>query len=176
MGMLQPSSRVGMVLLAALVLTSGCASHGTTHVDERPGTPLRRYRTAVVEVTSTVDAAGDVVSQLAQAILRQLRAQQVFAHVAATAASPDHAFDLIVAVQITDVRRVDLADRLQRGALAGRGALEATVALIDGRSQQTFAKAKVTGSTAVDLLFSGTTVQAVQRAAEHVVAFVAQYR
>jgi hypothetical protein len=164
MGMLQPSSRVGMVLLAALVLTSGCASHGTTHVDERPGTPLRRYRTAVVEVTSTVDAAGDVVSQ------------QVFAHVAATAASPDHAFDLIVAVQITDVRRVDLADRLQRGALAGRGALEATVALIDGRSQQTFAKAKVTGSTAVDLLFSGTTVQAVQRAAEHVVAFVAQYR
>jgi hypothetical protein len=46
---------------------------------------------------------------------------------------------------------------------------------MDGRSQQTFAKATVTGSTSVDLLLSGTTAQAVHRAAEHVVAFVAQY-
>ena len=145
MGVLQTSYRMGLALLAAMALTTGCASYGTTHVDERPATPLRRYRTAVVEVTSTVDAAGDVVSQLEQAIIRQLREQQVFAHVSAPAASPDHALDLTVAVQITDVRRVDLADRLQRGALAGRGALAATVALIDGLSQQTFAKAKVTG-------------------------------
>lgn len=173
---LQTSYRVGMALMAAMALTTGCASHGTTHIYERPATPLRRYQIVVVEIASTVDAAGDVVSQLEQAIIGQLREQQFFAHVSSTAASPDQAFDLKLAVLVTDLRRVDIADRLQRGALAGRGTLEATIALIDGTSQQTFAKAKVTGTTSVDLLFSGTTAQAVHRVAEQVVAFVAQYR
>jgi hypothetical protein len=174
--MLQTSYRVGMMFMAAMTLTTGCASHGTTNVYKRPATPLRTYRTLVVEISSTVDAAGDVVEQLEKAIIGTLRERQLFADISSAAASTDQAYDLKLAVVVTNLRRVGIADRLQSGALAGRGIVEADITLIDGKSQETLAKAKAAGKTSVDLLFSGTTLQAVRRVAEEVVAFVAQYR
>ena len=49
--------------------------------------------------------------------------------------------------------------------------LVAAVVVIAGCAAQ----GTVVGKTSVDLLFSGTTTQAIHRAAEQVVAFVAQY-
>jgi hypothetical protein len=166
---------MGVVLMAGVALTTGCASQGTTRISTRPTTPLRSYRTLAVEVSSTVDAAGDVVGQLEKAIINALRERQLFERVYATMAATDQAFDLKLAVLVTDLRRVDAGDRLQSGPLAGRGTLDADIALIEGKSQKTLAKAKMTGKTSVDLLLSGTTAQAVRRAAEQVVTFVAQY-
>jgi hypothetical protein len=80
-----------------------------------------------------------------------------------------------LAVRITDLQRVSVGDRLQSGPLAGRGSLEANLTLIEGKSQQTIAQATVVGKTSVDLLFSGTTAQAIHHVAEQVVAFVMQY-
>lgn len=175
MRMLQTSYRVGVMLMVTMTLTTGCASDSTTHVYKRPATPLRTYRTLGVEISSTVDAAGDVVEQLEKAIIGPLRERQLFAHVSSAATSTDQAYDLKLAVVVTALRRVGIADRLQSGALAGRGTVDADISLIDGKSQETLAKAKATGQTSVDLLFSGTTLQAVRRVAEEVVAFVAQH-
>jgi hypothetical protein len=161
------------VCLAVVLVAAGCAAQGTSHVATPPPRPLRQYQTVMVRISSTVAAAGDVISQLEQLIIRQLQEQHLFTHVSAPAAH--QAFDLTLAVRITGLRRVGVEDRLQSGPLAGRGILEADVTLIEGKSQQTIAQATVVGKTSVDLLFSGTTTQAIRRAAEQVVAFVVQY-
>jgi hypothetical protein len=166
-------AHLAVVLVAAVVVMAGCAAQGTTHVTTPPLRPLRQYQTVMVKISSTVAAAGDVISQLGEVMIRQLREQHLFTYVSAPAAH--QAFDLTLAVQITDLRRVGVEDRLQSGPLAGRGTLEADITLIEGKSQQTIAQATVVGKTSVDLLFSGTTTQAIHRAAEQVVAFVAQY-
>ena len=155
-------ARLAVVLVAAVVVMAGCAAQGTTRVSTPPPRPLRQYHTLAVEVSSTVEAAGDVISQLEQAIIRQLREQQLFAHVTARTAA-QQAFDLTLAVRSTDLRRVSVEDRLASGPVAGRGTLKA------------LAQATVAGKTSVDLLFSGTTAQAIHRVAEQVVAFVTQY-
>jgi hypothetical protein len=168
-------ARLAIGLVAAVAVTAGCAAAGRTHVSTPPPRPLRQYHTLAVAVAATVEAAGEVTGQLEQAILRHLRERQLFARVSVPAATAPRAFDLTLAVRITDLQRVGIGDRLQSGPMAGRGTLTADIALIEAKSQQTIATATATGTTSVDLLFSGTTAQAVHRVAEQVVAFVARY-
>lgn len=167
--------RLPWMPLAILSLLVGCASGGTT----TPTQPLAQtlgssYKTVAIKViASAPDADADALS-LENAIITELRKEPRFTKVISRTGSPDTKVDLVVNANITDIRKVSQSKRVMLGGLAGRGSVTVQADLVDGKSGRKLGSFSSEGKTSGGTVFSGTTEQALRRAAEQVAGFVRQ--
>jgi Domain of unknown function (DUF4410) len=162
----------GAILLVLLSLT-GCASTGLIqHASPiATGTPVS-IDFALVETSSTpgnLEAEHRLLNEL---IVSDLRASGVFSEVDGGPASIGASNGIKIKVVIREINKISQGQREWAGALAGRARIlaEATVSdLSSGRLIETFEAAGVSSGGSN---YSGTTDEAIQRAAEQVVAQV----
>jgi hypothetical protein len=158
-------ARLLLATSVALVL-GGCASSGVLTGAVPPAGGLGRFRTVSVKVESRVADTQEEAKSLGELIVAGLQKPgrwQV----------DDQDAELVLTATLTDIRKVPRAARLIGGALAGQASVDADVVLRDARGAE-LGRFHVTGKSSGGTIFAGTTDQALERAAEQVVAFIEQ--
>jgi hypothetical protein len=162
----------GAILFVLLVLT-GCASSGLVqHASPiATGTPVS-IDFALVETSSTIGGLEAEKNLLNELIISDLRARGVFGEVGGEPVAAGVTNGIKIKVVIKEIKKISHGEREWAGALAGRAEIlvEATVSdLNSGKLIETFeAKGESSGGSNL----AGTTEEAIQRAAEQVVAQV----
>ena len=162
----------GAILFVLLILT-GCASSGLVqHASPiATGTPVS-IDFALVETSSVagnLEAENHLLNDL---IISDLRARGVFGEVDGEPAAAGVTNGIRIKVVIKEIKKISHSEREWAGALAGRAQIlvEATVSdLNSGKLVETF---EAEGESSGGSNLAGTTEEAVQRAAEQVVAQV----
>lgn len=161
--------RRGRRLLSAML--AGCVSSGSADVRTPLSPTVARMRSAVVRVTSTVRNSEEATQELEGAIVEQLRQRRAFERVYSGIAAPDRRADVSVDARVVQFTGVSELARGLVGAFAGQAVIVADVEL-RGTDGEVLGAAKVEGRSSAGTAFAGTTMQAVQRAAEQVADFV----
>jgi hypothetical protein len=163
-------------LLAGLFvgsIFSGCASSSGTI---SPVHPVMTYKPAPfdsIQVATTSDLA-DLESEkqsFNDHVLSDLRETGIFTNVSELNTNNSAATGIKVESKITEIKKVSEDARLWFGGLAGRARIAVQVTVIDlgsGKQVETFEAIGISGGSAR----SGTTEEAVERAAEQVAAEV----
>jgi len=158
-----------ILLVAPLLLFTGCASSGASRFSQPLNTKLSNYKTVVVSVKSNVANTEALVMQIEGAILSALKNQGKFLKVSSSVIGNAADTELKVAVTITEVEDVDTFNRVMLGAFAGQGKVHADLELTESQSGKILAKGSIEGKTSGGSIFAGTTPEAAERVAEEVV-------
>ena len=164
-----PSIRYAPALSVALVLTA-CASSGHRHVT-MPTTRLSNVNTMLVDVSSDLDDAKKEAIEFEATVAMIARETLPFQQVLTKRHSPEASVDVRVEARIVRLEKVTPASRALHGILAGRARVAADVMLIDVTTRAVVGRFTVEGQSS----FVGMTEQAIKRASEQVVAFVAAH-
>jgi hypothetical protein len=162
----------GLSLFVFLAL-AGCVSSGVIQRASpvAVSTPVS-IDFALVEISSTIDDLETEKHLLNEFIVSDLRGHNVFGDVDGDPASAGASTGIKIKVVIKGIKKISRSEREWGGALAGRALirLEATVSdLSSGKLIETF---EVEGESSGGSNLAGTTDEAIQRAAEQVVAEV----
>jgi hypothetical protein len=160
-------------ILFGLVTLMGCASSG---VIQHAG-PVATSTPVSIDfaLVETFSALGDLETEkhlLNALIVSDLRGHNVFEEVVGDPAAAGAGSGIKIKVDIKEIKKISHSERQWAGALAGRARIvvEATVSdLSSGKLIETFA---AEGESSGGSNLAGTTDEAVQRAAEQVVAQV----
>jgi len=165
-------SRYAAVLACLLVLT-GCASSGwVQHASPvAAGTPVS-IDFALVETSSTVEGLEAEKHLLMELIVSNLRGHGIFDEVSADPAAAAAADGMKIKVVINEIRKVSHNQRVWAGAMAGRARIVVAVTVSDLNSGKPIETFEATGQSSGGSNLAGTTEEAIQRAAEQVVAQV----
>jgi hypothetical protein len=164
----------GLLLLISLALI-GCASGGTTTAVQPLTASLgSKYKTVLVNVSTSVPDTNSDAQALENEIVTELRKNPAFTKVISATGAPDAKADLRLEAKIVDLRKVSAGKRVMLGGLAGRGRVKVDTDLVDGKSKKVLGSFTSEGKTSGGTAFAGTTEQALRRAAEEIAAFVAQ--
>lgn len=158
--------RTALAACAAWTL-SGCSSSGTLSVATPVAAP-RRFDTALVDVTSPLGSGWVEAWQIEETTATLARRRHVFDTVLSRRAAPDARADLIIQGQLVELRGVS-AEQRSDGGLVGKARVVVDVTLRDGTTNAVVARFVVDGRSSTN----GATEQAVLRAAEQTVAFLA---
>ena len=159
------------LLSSCLLLTFvGCTSSGVV----RSASPVSTSAPVsldfiLVETSSALDNSEADRQLLNEAIITGLRETQVFGDVSGNKAEVNSSSGMKIQVDIQKIKRVSLDARVWFGALAGRAQILAQVTVSDlksGNQIQSFETEGKSGGSAM----AGTTDEAIQRAAQRVVA------
>jgi hypothetical protein len=136
-----------------------------------PATHLGTYQTVLVQVSSDVKdrtkEAIEIEATVAMIAREKLRFQQVLTQRHA----PDAKGDLCIEARIVRLENVTAESRNRSGVLAGRARVTADVVLIDVVTGAVAGRFTAEGESSG----AGTTEQAIKRASEQIVPFVAAY-
>ena len=161
------------IILFVLSTLAGCASSGgIQHASQiATGTPVS-VDFALVETSSALGGLGTEEHLLETLIVSGLRGRDVFEEVGGDPAAAGASSGIMIKVVVKEIKQVSQSEREWAGALAGRARIlvEATVSdLSSGKLIETFA---AEGESSGGSNLAGTTDEAIQRAAEQVVAQV----
>jgi hypothetical protein len=161
-------------LLVLLTLT-GCASSGAIrHASPIATSSPVSIDFALVEISAGSDGLEIERHLLDELIVSELRGRNVFGDVDEKLADASGSSGIKIKVEIKEIKRVSKGEREWAGALAVRAQIVVEAAVSDlssGKLIETFA-AQGESSGASNLAGTGTTEEAIQRAAEQVVAQV----
>jgi TolB-like protein len=164
----------GLLLLLSVALV-GCASGGTTTAVQPLSASLgSTYKSVLVDVSTSVPETASDAQALENEIITELRKNASFTKVISATGAPDAKADLRLKAKIVDLRKVSAGKRVMLGGLAGRGRVKVDTDLVDGKSGKVLGSFTSEGKTSGGTVFSGTTEQALRRAAEEIAGFVAQ--
>lgn len=160
-----------------LLFVTGCASTGSSTINQPVSVKLSHFKSATVEVkssmTNTPERLDEFMVQLENRIIAKLRARRAFEKIYSQAETDSHS-DLQIILILTKVRDVDNFDRVMWGALAGQAKTEATLELREQATGNLIGSGKIEGKSSNGTVFSGTTTEAVDRVADQVVNLVEQ--
>jgi Domain of unknown function (DUF4410) len=168
---------LGLILscIASSLLVTGCQSTGKSNLREPLVVKLGQFKSATVEVKSTVTKPpkrlDEFMAQLESRIIARLRSTNAFTRIY-PAAAIDSPSELKILVTITKVRDVDNTDRLMWGAFAGQANSQATVELLEQPSGKLLGVGDIEGKSSGGSVMAGTTLEAVDRVADQVVRLV----
>jgi hypothetical protein len=172
----------GFTFFALLLslLTSGCASSGRSTVQQPFGTKLAQFKSASIQVTSTVAKPSanleEFKVQLESRIIAKLREKQVWGKIYSQVSAGDAKPELNVSVTITAVRDVSNFDRVMWGAMAGQAKTTAKVEVREVSSGKLLGAGDIEGKSSGGSVVAGTTSEAVERVADEVVKLVVDHR
>jgi hypothetical protein len=160
-------------ILFGLVILIGCASSGAIqHASPlATGTPVS-IDFALVEISSAIGGLEIEKHQLDEFIVSDLRGHDIFDEVGDDPLAAGASTGIKIRVVIKEIRKVSRSEREWGGALAGRALIlvEANVSdLSSGKRIETF---EAQGESSGGSNLAGGTDEAIQRAAEQVVAQV----
>jgi len=162
----------GMILLVLLAF-AGCASSGAI----RQVSPISARAPvsvdfALVETTTAIAGLEPETRLLNDLVISGLRGRQVLGEVDGIPAADGSPGGIKIAIKILEIKKISSDERQWAGALAGRAHIlvEAKVTdLSSGKPVETF---QAEGQSSGGSNLAGTTDEAVQRAAEQIVAEV----
>jgi hypothetical protein len=156
-----------------LLILTGCASSGLVqHASPIATRTPVSIDFALVETSSTIGGLEAEKNLLNELIVSDLRARGVFDDVGGEPAAAGVTDGIKIKVVIKEIKKITRSQREWAGALAGRARIlvEATVSdLSSGKLIESF---EAEGESSGGSNLAGTTEEAVQRAAEQVVAQV----
>lgn len=160
-------------LLLILLTLAGCASSGAIkRISPIPASVSISVDFALVKTSSALAGLEAETQTLNDLIISGLRGRQVFGDVDADPAAAGSSDGIKVEIKILEIKKISREQRQWAGALAGRARLlvQATVTdLNSGKPIETF---EAEGLSSGGSNLAGITDEAVQRAAEQVVAEV----
>ena len=163
--------------IAGSLFVTGCESTGKSTLREPLTAKLRQFKSATVEVKSTVPKPpkrlDEFMAQLESRIIARLRSTNAFARMY-PAAAIDSPSELKILVTITKVRDVDNTDRIMWGAFAGQANSQATVELLEQPSGKLLGIGDIEGKSSGGSVIAGTTPEAVDRVADQVVRLITE--
>src|SRR5579862_9486090 len=125
-----------------IFLVAACA--GGNLKTTGPSTPLpASYQSVKVVFQTTAKNSTEIVSDMRGAILGQLLGDGRFTRVA----GPDDAADLILNVDITNYRHVEVVERVFMGVSAGSNRLTVAVSVTDGQTGAVLRQFEATGES-----------------------------
>ncbi|MFI4891263.1 MAG: hypothetical protein ACHQIL_12095 [Steroidobacterales bacterium] len=156
---------------------AGCASSGAVRTVSAPaGNIVVAHEVARVTATSTVADAGKEVQLLSALVISGLEKSGKFERVTGSPDIAPNGAGVAIAAEIRDLRGVSEAGRIWFGGLAGRARLLVHVTLTDASTSAQLEGFDAEGRSSGGTIFAGTTDQAIQRAAEQIVAEVVKLR
>ena len=161
--------------IAGSLFVTGCESTGKSNLREPLTTKLSQFKSATVEVKSTVakppKRLDEFMAQLESRIIARLRSTNAFARIY-PAAAIDSPSEIKILVTITKVRDIDNTDRIMWGAFAGQANSQATVELLEQPSGKLLGIGDIEGKSSGGSVIAGTTPEAVDRVADQVVRLI----
>jgi hypothetical protein len=164
-----PSVRCALTLCVAALLT-GCGSSGRVQVTI-PAARLGGYNTALVQASSGIEDTKKEAIQLEATAAMIARNKLPFQQVLTKRDSPEALVELRVEARIVQLERVTALTKELYGKMAGRARLVAEVVLVDAATGNVVARFTAEGQSST----SEGMEQAIKRAAEQIVAFVAAH-
>ena len=166
------AAKLAMLLLVGLSL-AGCVSSGWVH-NASPITATKPFDLdlILVKATSSFKNVEAEKQMLSDAIASGLRDTQMFQAVGEDRAGLGPGSGIMIEARIVQIKKVSPNKRLWAGALAGRARIWVAVTVSDlntGKPVETF---ETGGESSGGSALAGTTAEAVDRAAEGVVAEV----
>jgi len=164
---------VKFAMLLLVLNLAGCVSSGWIH-NASPITATKPFDLDLILVKAT-SSLGDVAAEkqmLNDAIASGLRDTQLFHEVGENRADLGSGSGIMIEARITQIRKISKDKRLWAGALAGRARIWVAVTVSDlntGKQVETF---ETGGESSGGSALAGTTGEAIDRAAEGVVAEV----
>jgi hypothetical protein len=153
-----------------LCFLGGCASVGTVQdVSASSAIPNHLRDSAVVETRTTVPDSEAERGLLHALVVSGLEQNATFGHII-SGRIDGSAASLRIRIDITQLNGVSDFARVMVGAFAGRASISATVVVSDCKTGAIFATFDVGGKSSAGTVFAGTTDQAVQKAAQQIVA------
>lgn len=160
------------VLLLIFGLLSGCASSGSLQITKPSTITLSKFKSLLINVTSEVPESSKEVMVLSGLLLAKLQERGLFEDVASANFSSNAKAELVLNVNVTDIRRVGDAARFFLGALAGQAKINANAELVDLNEDKTIGKFTAEGLSSGGTRYAGYTSQAIERISEQITEFV----
>jgi hypothetical protein len=172
---LQPRHFLTIIGSLVLLLACGCASSGNFTMMQPVSAKLSQYKSVTVEVKSKLTKPANLhefMEQLESRIVVRLRNGHAFGKIYTAADTDSHA-DLRITVSITKVYDLGIGDRIMWGGMAGQATTHGFVELTDQTTGKLIGSGEIIGRSSDNgTIWSGTTSEAVDRAADAVVDLV----
>ncbi len=162
----------GLILLVLLTLT-GCASNGLI----KNATPVTTSTPvsidfALIETSTALGGLENETHLLNDQVISGLREREVFGDVDEDPARAGSSGGIKVEIIILQIKTISRDERDWAGALAGRARISVQATVTDLISRKTIEKFEAEGQSSGGSNLAGTTNEAIQQAAEQVVAEV----
>jgi len=168
---------VMLIVVCVCCFGTGCASSGTTkNTGGTSNDRLTSHDTVVVETISEVPNSEQQRKLLHAFIASGLQQSGKFKRVAGSVLPEDSAPHFKVTARIKHLGKVSDGARVAVGALAGRASIVVDVELTDSQRGVSVGTFQAVGKSSAGWVGAGTTDQAVQRAAEQIVAEIVKRR
>lgn len=105
-------------------------------------------------------------------LLAKLQERGLFENVASANFSSNTEAELVLNVNLIDIRRVGEVTRFLLGALAGQAKINANAELVDLNEGKTIGKFTAKGLSSGGTIYAGHTSQAIERISEQITEFV----
>jgi Domain of unknown function (DUF4410) len=153
-----------------LMMLAGCASSGVVkNASTVTHAPITRDF-VVLKTSSSVTNANPEIKLLNALIMSGLQDTHKFGHISDNTNAMNLTGGIMVNAEITELYKVSDSARMLVGGLAGRARILVQVTVSDLKSGNQIATFEVEGKSSGGTAFAGTTDQAIQQAAEQVVA------
>ena len=163
--------------LVALLVLAGCASSSGLVKNASPISTNKPVSLdfVLVETSSLLSDLEDGKRLLNDSIIRGLRETSFFASVSGNRADTNSASGIKIRADIKEINKVSDSARVWMGGLAGQARIVVQVAVTDLNSGNLIETFEAEGKSG-DSARAGTTDEAIQRAAEQVVAEIVEIR
>ncbi|MCL4537286.1 MAG: DUF4410 domain-containing protein [Nitrospirae bacterium] len=159
---------LGMMVVMIFALGFyGCASTSTVNTTIVPTVPLDSFKTVSINVQTKVEDSEKEMQAFKGILISELTKKNKWEVITGNASQGQ----LGLTATITNLNKVGGASRILMGALAGRASVEVEVVLKDSKGN-VISQFSVNGKSSGGTIFAGTTDQALEKAAEQIVAFM----
>jgi len=131
-------------IVLVVVLIAACSSSGSYKATGPSSAMQASYESIKLVFRTTATHSEDIVPDMQAAIVGQLLSMGRYKRVVAAS----DAADLVLTLEITDYRRVGVAERVFIGAMAGPNRLTVIVSATDGRTGAVLRQFQATGESA----------------------------
>jgi hypothetical protein len=139
-----------LTLFTLAFLISACSSSGKLTATGPTAQLLSSYESVKLVFKTTANNSADIVPDLRGSIVGQLLGAGRFHRVV----TGDEAADVVISLDITDYRRVGVAERVFIGIAAGPNRLTVAVSATDGKTGAVIRQFQATGESAAHPLSS----------------------
>jgi hypothetical protein len=158
-----------LTMVVAVIFAAGlfgCASSSKVNNAMTPTVSLDNFKTLSISVQTKVEDSADEAKSFKEILTSELKKKNKW-----EVLDGNTQCQLELSAMITDLNKVGGASRIFLGALAGRASVDVDVMVKDANGK-VISKFSVNGKSSGGTIFAGTTNQALEKAAEQIVAFM----
>jgi len=155
-----------VVVMIFAVTFYGCASTSSVNSTVAPAAALDSFKTLSINVQTKVEDSDKEAQTFKEILAAEIKKKNKWEVVDANPQC-----QIALSATITNLNKVGGAARIFLGALAGRASVDVDVIVKDAKGK-VISQFSVNGKSSGGTVFAGTTDQALEKAAEQIVAFM----